>query len=91
MRYLTIPLLLVAPSLATGYFDTPSGGYRPFGPGYNNGAYPQDFALIGSPLEAVHDSQKPPTGLAVDSSHNIYLTYPRNTGQTPSNVVSPSR
>ena len=63
------------------------GDYRPFGPGYNRGAYPQDFNVVGPHLEAVHDSQDPPTGLAVDSEHNLYLTYPRNMGQTPINVV----
>ncbi|KAL9106600.1 MAG: hypothetical protein Q9227_008383 [Pyrenula ochraceoflavens] len=62
-------------------------GYRPFGPGFNPGAYPQDFQLVGPPLEAVHESQQAPTGLAVDNSNNIYLTYPRNSGQTPNNVV----
>ncbi|OQN98835.1 hypothetical protein B0A48_15181 [Cryoendolithus antarcticus] len=30
---------------------------------------------------------KAPTGLAIDTYHNIYLTYPRNSGSTPSNVV----
>lgn len=38
-------------------------------------------------MEIVHESQKPPTGLAVDSSHNIYLTYPRNFGSSEYNVV----
>lgn len=79
--------LFIVTTSATEFFDTPSDEYRPFGPGYTSGAYPQDFAIVGPPLEAVHDSQKPPTGLAVDSSHNLYLTYPRNSGQTPDNVV----
>ena len=35
----------------------------------------------------MHESQQAPTGLAVDSKHNIYLTYPRNMGPTPNNVV----
>jgi hypothetical protein len=74
-------------STASTYFDTPVGGFRPFGPGYTHGAYPQDFTVVGPPLEAVHDSQKPSTGLAVDNNHNLYLTYPRNAGQTPSNIV----
>lgn len=69
------------------YFDTPPGGFRPFGPGYSNGAYPQDFHIIGPQLEAVHDSQEPSTGLAVDTNHKLYLTYPRNAGPTPNNVV----
>jgi hypothetical protein len=87
-RYFTLAWAVFgAISSATSYFDTTPGGYRPFGPGYNIGAYPQDFALVGPPLEAIHDSQKPPTGLAVDSAHSLYLTYPRNSGQTASNVV----
>jgi hypothetical protein len=69
------------------YFDTPPGGFRPFGPGYTHGAYSQDFNVVGEPLQAIHDSQVPSTGLAVDSSHNLYLTYPRNAGPTPNNVV----
>lgn len=78
---------LVAHCVADAYFDTPSGGFRPFGPGYTHGAYPQDFSIVGPPLEAIHDSQRPSTGLAVDANHNLYLTYPRNAGPTPSNVV----
>jgi hypothetical protein len=79
--------VLAAPLLASASFDTPPGGYRPFGPGYNCGAYPQDFTLFGTQLEAVHDSQRASTGLAVDAAHNLYLTYPRNAGSTPNNVV----
>ncbi|KAL6708437.1 hypothetical protein ACN47E_002700 [Coniothyrium glycines] len=77
----------ITSSIATTYFDTPPGGFRPFGHGYSNGAYPQDFTLFGPPLEAIHDSQKPSTGLAVDNDHKLYLTYPRNAGPTPNNVV----
>ncbi|KAK3071751.1 hypothetical protein LTR53_008079 [Teratosphaeriaceae sp. CCFEE 6253] len=73
-------------SAAAQFFDT-TNGFRPFGPGFNRGAYPQDFSVVGPELEAVHDSQSPPTGLAVDSALNLYLTYPRNSGQTPNNVV----
>lgn len=62
-------------------------GYQPFQAGYTYGVYPQDFTLVGPPLEAVHESQTPPTGFAIDSANNYYLTYPRNTGQTPNNVV----
>ena len=51
------------------------------------GACPQDFSIISPPLEAVHESQQAPTGLAVDNDLNIYLTYPRNSGYTPKNVV----
>lgn len=78
--------ILSLASTAAAYFSI-EGGFRPFGPGYNHGAYPQDFSVVGPPLQAVHDSQAPPTGLAVDNEHNLYLTYPRNMGQTPSNVV----
>ncbi|KAG9186610.1 hypothetical protein G6011_09718 [Alternaria panax] len=88
MRFIILGTLgLVPKSLGSSYFETTSGGYRPFAPGYTIGAYPQDFTLVGPSLEPIHDSQKPSTGLAVDSSHNLYLTYPRNSRQTPSNVV----
>ncbi|KAF2709056.1 hypothetical protein K504DRAFT_482467 [Pleomassaria siparia CBS 279.74] len=43
--------------------------------------------VIGPPLQAVHLSSKPPTGLAIDPNLNLYLTYPRNSGPTPNNVV----
>lgn len=43
-----------------------------------NGVCVQDFKIIGGALEAVHESTKAPTGLAVDLDENIYLTYPRN-------------
>ncbi|KAK4902168.1 hypothetical protein LTR27_001070 [Elasticomyces elasticus] len=79
-------LLALAGTSAAQFFDT-NGAFRPFGAGFNRGAYPQDFSVVGSELEAVHDSQSPPTGLAVDKDLNIYLTYPRNSGQTPNNVV----
>lgn len=85
--YLLFSSTLFARSIAERYFDTPPGGFRPFGPGYTHGAYPQDFSIVGPSLEAIHDSQRPSTGLAVDVNHNLYLTYPRNAGQTPSNVV----
>lgn len=78
------PLLSFVPA-ALAYFDT--SGFRPFGPGYNHGAYPEDYGVTGPPLDAVHDSQNAPTGLAVDDDHRVYLTYPRNSGQTPNNVV----
>ena len=51
------------------------------------GVCPQDFSIIGPQLQAVHESSKAPTGLAVDCALNIYLTYPRNSGATPNNVV----
>ncbi|KAG8159710.1 hypothetical protein KVR01_010347 [Diaporthe batatas] len=43
-----------------------------------NGVCVQDFKLIGGALEAVHESARAPTGLALDLAENIYLTYPRN-------------
>ena len=84
MHSILTALALVAPVL--GYWDT-MDSYRPFGPGYNHGAYPQDFSVVGPPLEGVHDSQEAPTGLAVDHNHTLYLTYPRNSGPTTNNVV----
>ena len=78
--------LLAFTGTVSAYWPT-LGDFRPFGPGFNRGAYPQDFTVVGPDLEAIHDSQSPPTGLAVDAAHNIYLTYPRNFGPTPNNVV----
>lgn len=52
-----------------------------------NGVCVQDFTLIGGALEAVHESTHAPTGLAVDLSENIYLTYPRNF-ENSSNAVT---
>ena len=62
-------------------------GYQPFQYGYTTGSYPRDYSVIGPALEAIHESQRPTTGLAIDKSNNLYLAYPRNTGQTPNNVV----
>ncbi|KJY02439.1 hypothetical protein TI39_contig51g00002 [Zymoseptoria brevis] len=86
-RTALLSLALGLPRLVrSSYYDLEAGSFRPFGPGFNRGAYPQDFTVSGE-LQGVHDSQQAPTGLAVDTEHNIYLTYPRNSGQTPSNVV----
>ena len=82
MRHIAV-ILFIATSSATGYYGTPSSG----DPATGHGAYPQDYPVVGPPLEVVHESQKPPTGLAIDINHNIYLTYPRNAGPTPNNVV----
>ncbi|KIV84555.1 hypothetical protein PV11_00328 [Exophiala sideris] len=57
------------------------------GPNGTYGICPQDFTIIGGSLEPVHESTRAPTGFAVDPSLNIYLTYPRNQGATPNNVV----
>lgn len=51
------------------------------------GTTPQDFSIIGPPLQAVHESTQAPTGLAVDNDLKVYLTYPRNFGATQYNVV----
>ncbi|KAG8632031.1 hypothetical protein KVT40_001171 [Elsinoe batatas] len=51
------------------------------------GVCPNDFTIIGPPLEAVHESVQAPTGLALDNDLNIYIAYPRNSGPTPNNVV----
>jgi len=51
------------------------------------GTCPNDFTIIGPSLEPVHESTSPPTGLAIDPNLNLYLTYPRNSGPTPNNVV----
>jgi hypothetical protein len=51
------------------------------------GTCPTDFTIIGGELEPVHESHNPPTGFAIDPNQKIYLTYPRNTGPTPINVV----
>lgn len=84
-RFLLAPLLTTV--LAQPFFEDPPGGVRPFGTGYTRGAYPRDFNIVGSDMEAIHDSQSAPTGLAVDVYHRLYLTYPRNNGPTPNNVV----
>lgn len=51
------------------------------------GLCPTDFTIIGGELEAIHESLQAPTGFAVDPNGQYYLTYPRNTGPTPNNVV----
>ena len=51
------------------------------------GVCPQDFTIVGPQLVPVHESTEAPTGLAIDPALNLYLTYPRNTGPTPNNVV----
>ncbi|KAJ4360890.1 uncharacterized protein N0V89_001458 [Didymosphaeria variabile] len=51
------------------------------------GVCPTDFTIIGPQLEPVHESTRAPTGLAIDPNLVLYLTYPRNFGPTPDNVV----
>lgn len=66
----------------------PLEGGQTYSDNVSTGTTPQSFAIIGPPLQAVHASvERPPTGFAVDPSLNVYLTYPRNTGATPNNVV----
>lgn len=82
-----ISSILVLRCSADSYSDTPGGGFPPSKTNYNHPACTQDSPTIGPPLEAIHEGQKASVGLAVDVNHNLYLTYPRNAGQTPSNVV----
>ncbi|KAH8886234.1 hypothetical protein GQ53DRAFT_875925 [Thozetella sp. PMI_491] len=72
--------------------ETFVSGYRPFSSEYTRGSHPHDFTLVGPELQPIHDSQQAPTGLAVDSHHNVYLAYPRNGlngngASSPDNVV----
>ena len=92
LRLLVVASLLPARGLAqTGCIYPacpPFEGGQAYGDNVSIGATPQSFAIIGPPLQAVHASvERPPTGFAVDPSLNVYLTYPRNTGATPNNVV----
>ena len=76
--------------VAIGMSQFPATCPPPTSPQNSNvtiGVCPNDFTIIGPALEPVHESTRAPTGLAVDPSLNIYLTYPRNTGPTSVNVV----
>lgn len=42
------------------------------------GACSSDFQVIGDVPEVVHEGSIPPTGIAVDPEHNVFLTYARN-------------
>jgi hypothetical protein len=77
--------MLVLPVLSQ--FPTTCPAAVNAGPNGTLGICPQDFTIIGPALEPVHESAQAPTGFAVDPSLNIYLTYPRNSGPTPNNVV----
>ncbi|KAI0867789.1 major royal jelly protein-domain-containing protein [Hypoxylon argillaceum] len=72
--------------LAAAQFPTscPAPSSQPNG---TLGVCPNDFAIIGPSLEAVHEGVLAPTGLAIDPDLRLYLTYPRNSGATPNNVV----
>ncbi|KAF2107972.1 major royal jelly protein-domain-containing protein [Lophiotrema nucula] len=96
-----IALVLVVPALAQYYqanatcptnFQVCDGECAPFQPASNLSIpfppeQPSDYSVIGPALQAVHSSSSPPTGLAIDPNLVLYLTYPRNTGPTPNNVV----
>ena len=84
--FFSIFSILLSATVSTCTFG-PLDRYRPFGPDYTIGTYDRDFTLVGPTLQAVHESQSPPTGLALDAQENIYLTYPRNRFSTPINVV----
>lgn len=92
---LVIARLLAAESLAAVHCPFPAclpiEGRQPYGDNPSIGATPQSFDIIRPPLQAVHASlERPPIGFAVDPSLNVYLTYPRNTGVMPNNVVIPT-
>lgn len=42
------------------------------------GACSSDLQVIGDGPEVVHEGAIPPTGIAVDPDHNVFLTYARN-------------
>lgn len=87
MRNMKKSLLALAVISGTVNAQFPSSCPAPPTSNSTNGICPSDFTIIGPALEAVHESKSPPTGLAIDPSLNLYLTYPRNTGLTPNNVV----
>ncbi|KAI0133753.1 major royal jelly protein-domain-containing protein [Xylariales sp. AK1849] len=78
--------MLVAGATAQGFPST-CPAVPLYNPNATHGVCPDDFTIIGPTLEAVHESVQAPTGLAVDHNLSIYLTYPRNMGATPVNVV----
>ena len=84
MRYSIATSWLFIQSITASF---PSTCPAPISSNSTIGVCPQDFSIIGPSLEAVHESSSAPTGLAIDPNLNLYLTYPRNTGATPNNVV----
>ena len=82
-------LLIVSTLLSLGVAQTSSTcpAVPTASPNAAVGTCPTDFAIIGGSLEPVHESINPPTGLAIDPNNKLYLTYPRNFGITPLNVV----
>lgn len=83
---LVLVLLFTAVAVAQGFSATcPAVPAQT--PNATIGTCPTDFTIVGGDLEPVHESQTPPTGLAIDPNGKLYLTYPRNFGITPLNVV----
>ncbi len=83
----SLTLLIVVARFGTAIFPSSCPAISASSSNSTIGVCPQDFAVIGGALEAVHESITPPTGIAVDASMNVYLTYPRNGALTPNNVV----
>jgi hypothetical protein len=52
---------------------------------HTNWTLPGGVEIVGNDLEAVHESIRAPTGLGVDSQHNIFITYARN--NEPQNIT----
>lgn len=82
-----LPTILAILPAAVAPFPTTCPAPLPKNASSTIGVCPTDFAIIGPELEAVHESTRAPTGLAIDPNLVLYLTYPRNSGPTPENVV----
>ncbi|KAJ4304751.1 hypothetical protein N0V90_000279 [Kalmusia sp. IMI 367209] len=82
-----IILLSISIFLKSSFAQFPSTCPAPLPQNATIGICPTDFTIIGPQLEPVHESTSPPTGLAIDPNLVLYLTYPRNSGPTPNNVV----
>lgn len=83
----TFSVLLGLAALATAAFPGTCPSTSLTSSNATLGVCPQDFTIIGGQLEAIHESANAPTGLAVDSDSNVYLTYPRNAANLTNNVV----
>lgn len=88
MKVLTFTSLTLLPSqvISQGFPSTCPSAPQATG-NATIGVCPNDFTIIGPPLQPVHESKTPPTGIAVDNDLNIYLTYPRNDGPTPNCIT----
>lgn len=82
-----LTLLMLATGVKAQGFPSSCPAIPAPNPNATIGTCPNDFTIIGPELQPVHESKQAPTGLAVDPALNIYLTYPRNMGPTPNNVV----